>query len=399
VKPTGKHPDRALNPLSIRALSRPGRYADGNGLYLTVDPRGGKRWLLRVVVQGRRRDIGLGSYALVTLSEAREKAQAMRRSAREGRDPISERRTANASAPTFRECARKVHASHRAGWKNRKHAAQWLATLEAYAFPSFGDRRVDQVTTADILRALSDIWLTKPETARRVRQRIGTVLDWAKAAGFRSGDNPVNAVAKGLPRQNDRATHHAAVPYAEVSAFLARLATTEAGASVKGALEFLVLTAARTSEVVDARWSEIDFETATWIVPAERMKAGREHRVPLSARAVELLQEAKTAPTGEFVFPGRSAGSRLSNMALLMLMRRMGETATAHGFRSAFRDWASEQTNVPNEVCEMALAHMVKNKTEAAYRRTDLLEKRRQLMENWAEFLRVPEAEVVQLRA
>jgi len=398
MKRTGSHPDRALTALGLKSLSRPGRYADGNGLYLVVDPTGAKRWILRTVVQGRRRDIGLGSLSTVGLADAREKAAAMRRSAREGGDPIAERRAASRVVPTFAEAAREVHASHRKAWKNAKHAAQWLTTLETYAFPVFGGRTIDQITTADVLRALSGIWLTKPETARRVRQRIGSVMDWAKAAGYRAGDNPVHGVTKGLPRQNDRPAHHAAVPYTEMPDFIRRL-QDQSPSVARRALEFLILTAGRTGEVIEARWSEVDLERSMWTIPADRMKAKREHRVPLSSRAAALLREAKAAATGEFVFAGRTADRALSNMALLMLMRRMGETATAHGFRSAFRDWASERTNFPRDVCEMALAHTIRDKTEAAYRRGDLLEKRRQLMERWSQYVTGASAAVVALRA
>ncbi len=399
MKSKGSHPERALNALAIKSLAKPGRYADGNGLYLVVDPQGSKRWMLRTVVQGRRRDIGLGSTALISLSEAREAAAGMRRAARTGGDPLADRRASRAVVPTFAEAARTVHGDHRSAWRNPKHAAQWLSTLKTYAFPLIGERPVDQLTTADVLRVLSPIWLTKAETARRVRQRMGAVLDWAKAAGFRSGDNPVQGVGKGLPRQTDKPDHHEALPFGDVAAFLDRLAASKASDTVKGALELLILTACRTGEVVNARWSEVNLDAAVWIVPAERMKAGREHRVPLSARAVELLRNAETERTGEFVFPGRSSRAPLSNMALLMHLRRMGETATAHGFRSAFRDWASERTNFPREVCEMALAHVIRDKTEAAYRRGDLFEKRAQLMEAWSQFATGPVAQVVALRA
>ena len=289
MKRKGSHPDRALNALAIKAFTRPGRYADGNGLYLVVDPLGAKRWMLRTVVQGRRRDIGLGSLSLVSLADAREKAAAMRRAARDGSDPVAERRAASRRMPTFADAAKRVHADHEKAWKNRKHAAQWLTTLEVYAFPVFGSRAIDQVTTADVLRALSPIWLVKPETARRVRQRIGAVLDWAKAAGFRTGDNPVQGVTKGLPRQTDKPEHHAAVPYLQTPAFLRRLGE-QAPTAARRALEFLILTGGRTSEVVEARWSEFDLEAGLWTVPADRMKAKREHRVPLSQRALDLLR-------------------------------------------------------------------------------------------------------------
>ncbi len=287
---TGRHPENALTTVQVRALKAPGRYADGHGLYLVVDPSGAKRWLLRIVIQGRRRDIGLGGASLVSLAEAREKALAYRKTARNGGDPLAEHRKAQAIIPTFAEAAELVHAEHKATWKNPKHAAQWIATLRTYANPHLGAKRVDQIETPDVLRALSPIWLTKSETARRVRQRIGTVLDWAKAAGHRSGENPVDGVGRGLPRQSERDEHHAALPYSEVPAFVTRLrATSDQGEVSRLAFEFLILTAARTGEVLGAQWSEIDESQALWTVPAVRMKAGREHRVPLSLRALEIL--------------------------------------------------------------------------------------------------------------
>lgn len=400
VKPVGPHPDKALTAVKVRSINSPGRYADGNGLYLVVDASGAKRWMLRTVVLGRRRDIGLGSLRLVSLAEARTKAVEYRQAARDGRDPVAEKRKARQTIPCFREAAEQVHAEHCAAWKNAKHSAQWIATLRQYAFPIIGEARVDAVTTPDVLKVLAPIWLTRPETARRLKQRVGTVLDWASASGFRSGENPADGVTKGLPRQPDRKHHHRAVPYAEVPGFLHRLRSSGNGEIVKLAFEFLVLTATRTGEVLGARWREVDLDTATWIIPAERMKAGVEHRVPLGPRGAEIIQAARVlSAESPFVFPGRSGNSPLSNMAFLMVLRRMDVAATAHGFRSAFRDWCAERTNFPREVCEMALAHTIRNKTEAAYRRGDLLEKRRDLMATWEAFATATSAEIVPLRA
>ena len=387
MRKQGRHPEKALTAVQVRSLKTPGRHADGNGLYLVVDPSGAKRWLLRIVVQGHRRDIGLGGVALVSLAEAREKALAYRKQAREGGDPLAERRRAKVALPSFAEAAEQVHADHKASWNNEKHAAQWITTLRTYANPHLGTRRVDQVATPDVLRALSPIWLTKPETARRVRQRISTVLDWAKAAGHRSGDNPVEGVERGLPKQGEREEHHAALPYAEVPGFVARLRSSNQGELARLAFEFLILTAARTGEVLGAEWSEVDVGQALWTVPASRMKARREHRVPLSERAIAILQRARELDgRGNIVFPGRQLGKPLSNMVFLMLLRRMQLPITAHGFRSSFRDWAAEATSLPREVAEMALAHTIENKVEAAYRRGDLLVKRRELMEQWSTF-------------
>lgn len=386
-KAKGRHPEKALSAVRVRQLTAPGRYADGNGLYLVVDPSGAKRWLLRTVVQGRRRDIGLGGFSLVTLAEAREKALAQRKLAREGGDPIAERRKVAAVIPTFAEAASVVHGEHKASWRNAKHGQQWINTLTQYAFPIIGDRRVDQIATPDVLRVLSPIWLTKQETARRLRQRIGTVMDWAKASGFRSGDNPVDGVAKGLPKQISDKEHHAALPYSEVPDFVARLHKTGDGEVSRLAFEFLILTASRTSEVLGARWGEFNTGDKIWNVPAERMKAKKPHRVPLSTRCLVILQRARElSADSDFVFPGRSNRAPLSNMTLLMMLRRMKVDVTAHGFRSSFRDWAAEATSYPRELAEMALAHTIDNKVEAAYRRGDLLEKRVEMMEQWSEF-------------
>lgn len=397
---SGTHPSKALSAVKVRSELAPGRYADGNGLYLVVDPSGARRWILRTVAGGKRRDIGLGSAKLVPLADAREAAAALRKLARSGGDPLAERRQARVIVPTFAEAAQRVYDEHKAAWKNAKHTAQWLSSLQRYAFPLLKDRRVDEIDTPDVLRVLSSIWLKKPETARRVRQRIGTVMDWAKASGFRTSDNPIEGVAKGLPKQTGRDQHFAAMPYASVPGFIDELRKAEAVEGVRLAFEFLILTATRTNEVIGARWSEIDLASKVWTIPAERMKAKREHRVPLVGRAIELLQRAKAlAGDDSFVFPGRSRGKPMSNMALLMLLRRMNVEATVHGFRSSFRDWASERTNFPREVCELALAHTIKDKSEAAYRRGDLLEKRRELADAWARFVTTVGGNVVAIRA
>lgn len=397
----GAHPYKALNAVRVNN-AKPGRHADGNGLHLVVDDSGAKRWLLRIVIQGHRRDIGLGSVKLVSLAEARDLAADMRKIARQGGDPLAERRKARRVVPTFEEAARACYAEHQSTWKNAKHAAQWLTTLETYAFPGLGTVLVDQVGTPEVREVLIPIWLEKPETARRIRQRIGTVMDWATAKGHRAGENPVRSVGKGLPRQPGKNGHFDAMPYAEVPGFIAKLKAGPAGEPVKLAFEFLVLTAARTGEVIGARWSEIEFEAHTWTVPGERMKAGRPHVVPLSGRAVAILERARelrsSTDPDAYVFEGRKGGG-LSQMVFLMTLRRMGVDATAHGFRSAFRDWAAERTNAPREVCEAALAHVVENKVEAAYRRSDLLDRRRDLMARWASFCADEGAAVVELWA
>lgn len=383
-----RHPQKALTSVRVNSLSVAGRYGDGNGLYLVVDPSGAKRWVLRTVVHGKRRDIGLGGLRLVSLAEARMKAHEYRRLAREGGDPIEARRQAKATVPTFAEAARSTLEQRRAGWKDEKHPSQWINTLTKYVFPVMGEKRVNQIETADVLRALSPIWLSKPETARRVRQRISTVLDWAKVAGYRSGDNPVEGVGRGLPRQNEKRGHFDAIPYVDVPQFVRKLSDVPTSEFARLGFEFLILTAARTSEVLKAQWTEVEFDNAVWTIPAARMKAGREHRVPLAPRALTLLRSAHEMRDGsELIFPGRKVGEPMSNMIFLMMLRRLGASFTAHGFRSAFRDWASECTNFPRDVCEMALAHSIKDKTEAAYRRGDLFEKRRELMAAWDHYI------------
>jgi integrase len=399
-KPRGRHPDRRLTAPHVKN-AKPGRHADGNGLYLFVEPSGTKRWILRTVVAGRRRDIGLGSARLVPLADARLEAARLRRMARSGSDPLAERRRERRPMLTFKEAAKRVHETLAPTFKNAKHSAQWLASLNAYVVPVCGAHPVDTIESGDILKALQPIWTTKAETARRVKQRIKVVLDWAKAAGYRAGENPVDGLTTVLTKVRLAEKHHAALPFADVPAFLQTIRAAETGESVKLAFEFLILTAARTGEVIGARWEELDLEAKTWIIPADRMKAGREHRVPLSARCLELLERAKQITDGgPFVFPGRSPEASLSNMVFLMLLRRLdSDDITPHGFRSAFRDWAAERTSFPRTVCEAALAHVVKDKTEAAYFRSALFERRRKLMDNWTKFATAKPADVVSIGA
>lgn len=385
---SGKHPEKALSAMKVNKLTEPGRYADGNGLYLVVDDSGAKRWLLRIVVHGKRKDIGLGGTSLVSLAEARERALEYRKLARAGGDPLAVKRAAKKVVPTFKVAAEAVHAENKSVWKNGKHNQQWINTLKEYAFPTIGDVGVDRIDTPDILKILAPIWLTKAETARRVRQRIGTVMDWAKAAGHRSGDNPIEGVTRGLPKQPTKDGHHAALPYDAVPHFLHGIKASDSGVIAKLSFEFLILTATRTSEAIQAQWAEVDLTQALWTIPAERMKAKRIHRVPLSDRCVEILKEAKGLSVGsDFVFPGRSLKKPQSNMVFLKMIKTMNVKTTAHGFRSSFRDWAAEATAFPREIAEMALAHTIENKVEAAYRRGDLLEKRREMMNEWAKYL------------
>ena len=388
-KATGKHKDKALTAVTVRALNEPGFYADGNGLYLKVIDSGAKRWVQRLLIKGRRRDIGLGSASLVTLAEAREASLVNRKLARSGGDPLRTKKEAEAVL-TFAEAAEHVLDLHRPTWRNPKHAQQWINTLSEYAFPKFGKTLVSDVTTSDVLSALSPIWNTKPETARRVKQRIGTVMKWAVAKGWRQ-DNPADAISTALPKQDaSKKQHRKALPYSEVAACIDTVKGSGAGLTTKLAFEFIVLTASRSGEARLATWSEFDLDAKEWLVPASRMKAKRDHRVPLSGRVLEVLAEAKSlSDGGDLVFAGTKQGRPLSDMTLSKLVKELGFEADVHGFRTSFKTWAQERTNFAREVSEMALAHVIQNKSEAAYARSDLLDKRRMMMESWAGFLSI----------
>ena len=390
-----------LTALRVSKLKTPGRYGDGGGLWLQIGPKGGKSWLFRYTRFGRARAMGLGPVDVLSLADARLKALACRRLLLDGVDPIdarkAERGRAKAEAArvvTFKEAAEAYIDAHKAGWKNPVHKKQWPSTMEAYVYPVFGKLPVGEIDTPLVLKALEPIWTEKPETAGRVRGRIESVLDWAAARGSRSGENPARwrgHLDKLLPARGKvrRVRHHTALPWAELPAFMALL-RKEAGSSAR-ALEFTILTAARTGEAIGATWAEIDLRAKLWIVPAERMKADREHRVPLGDRALALLKALPREDGNDFVFLGGKAGAGLSNMALLQRLKRMGRPdLTVHGFRSAFRDWAGETTAFPREVIEAALAHTLKDKTEAAYRRGDALEKRRKLMAAWGAYCSAP---------
>ena len=379
----------------------PGMYPDGAGLYLRVTPEGTRNWVLRYMLDRKPRWMGLGPLSLYGLAEARMRALDARRKRHDGIDPIEARRAERtrlrldaAKAITFKQCAERYISSHRAGWRNEKHRYQWNQTLEQFVYPEIGSLPVQAVDTTLVLKVLEPVWTTKPETASRIRQRIENILDSAKARGFRNGENPARwrgHLDKILPaRSRVREVEHlAALPYLDLPVFLTGLRTREAIAA--RALEFLILTAARTGEVIGARWSEIDLLDKTWTVPADRMKARREHRVPLSVRALAILQEMQAARQSDdhnaYVFPGPKQGKQLSNMAFLMLLRRLEvKDLTVHGFRATFKTWASERTSFQNEIAEAALAHIIGDKVEQAYRRGDLFEKRRRLMQQWATF-------------
>jgi integrase len=381
---------RKLTALGVKKAA-PGRHGDGGGLYLMVSNSGSRKWVLRIQMNGKRRDFGLGSASKVSLSEAREAAEDMRRAVNRGQDPVAEKRRARAVMPTFREAAIMVHQEHRPSWKNPKHAQQWLSTLEAYAFPRLGDLPVNQIDGPMVRDVLAEIWLAIPETARRVRQRIGTVLDFAYAKGWREAEASLRSISRGLPKQLEIKGHFAAMPWQEVPNFITNMGDTlNATQPVLLAIEFLILTAARSGEVRGAVWSEFNLDDRIWLIPAERMKGGRAHRVPLSDRAIEILGRMdsfrRTSEAEAYVFEGQKQGRPLSDMTLTMPIRRAKLPITIHGFRSAFRDWCAEATSTPREVAEACLAHVVRNAVEAAYARTDHLDRRRVAMDAWAAY-------------
>lgn len=388
---------RVLTALKIRQNLEPGMYADGLGLYLKVRPGNSKSWIFRYRIGGKLRDMGLGPFHTVSLAEARDKAEVCRVMRLKGLDPLEERlkeqqaKTADvATAITFEKCAETYIDTHKVGWKNSKHADQWTATLQTYVYPVFKDKPVATIDDALVLKVLQPIWESKTETASRIRGRIECILDWARVMKYRTGDNP--ARWKGhldhlLPKRSRVASivHHPALPIDETPDFIQIVRREET--VVARAFEFCILNATRTGETLGMRWSEYDEKAELWTVPGTRMKAGRDHRIPLAKRSQTILAEMKQVRSSDFVFPGGVRERPLSSMAFLMLLRRLGRNdITAHGFRSTFRDWAAERTDVPNEVVEMALAHTISNKVEAAYRRGDLFDKRRQLADAWAAF-------------
>lgn len=379
-----------LTAKAVEKMKQPGRYADGGGLYLHVRPEGSKAWVLRVVVNGRRRDFGLGSIDLLSLAEAREKALEGRKLAKEGIDPAIHWKRERSEVPTFERAALDYHASIKAGWKNEKHAAQWISTLKQYVFPIIGARTVDQIDAPLIWTVLGPIWQEKPETARRVRQRIASVLDYAKAHGWRETEAPMRALSKIASRQPKKKGKFEAMPYAELPAFMRKLET--AGDTVgRMALRFTILTAARSGETRGATWDEFDLEKREWSIPGDRMKAGEPHTVTLSDAAMAILKAMAgfvEGRPGELVFKGLR-GKPLSDMTLTKALRDAGvKKFTVHGMRSSFKDWAREQCpTIPDDVSEAALAHAIPNRVKASYQRTKFVEMRRQLMDSWAAYL------------
>jgi integrase len=393
----------------VEKAKKPGRYCDGGGLWLQVSQWGTKSWIFQYSSPtetkkrngrevGRVRQLGLGAYGKhdVTLADAREKAGELRKQVRAGLDPINthrlqreQLRLQKARHVTFAQCAEQYISAHQSAWRNDKHREQWRATLRTYAFPSIGDIKVDEVDTVLVRKVLEPIWSGKPETAGRLRGRIERVLSFAKAQGLHSGENP--ARWKGhldnlLPRVSKikNVRHHPALPYVELPEFMLELRDRPTISA--RALEFTILTAVRTSEAINARWSEFDLNEKTWTVPPERMKTGKKHRVPLSDRAVELLRDLPREKGSEFVFIGGREGAALSNMAMLECLRELRPGLTVHGFRSTFRTWAAERTNYPHHVCEQALAHVISDAVVRSYQRGDLFEKRRRLMHEWSRY-------------
>ena len=379
-----------LTIAKVKSITEPGRYGDGGTLFLLAKPSGSKSWVQRLTIHGVRRDIGLGGFPLVSLSEARVKAFENRKLARiEGGDPLAGKRKAR--MPTFREAAEKAHKANRARWRADKHAKNWLQSLKRYAFPSLGNIPVDRISGQDVLRILGPIWSTRTDTARRIRQRIRTVLGWCLAHGYVTSNAAAAGIDGALPVISTGAKNFRALPFGEVAAALETVEASKASWSAKWALRFLVLTAARSGEVRGATWSEVDLEAKEWRIPAERMKGHAEHRVPLSAEALAVLEQARTLDDGSgLVFPSpMRRGRPLSSMSLTKVLRDNGlaTVATVHGFRTSFRTWASEKTNADHAVMELSLAHRVGSAVEQAYARSDLLTKRRRLMNQWAAYL------------
>lgn len=388
---------RELTAIAVKNLKKPGRYAVGGvpGLFLLISDGGGRSWILRIMVGNRRRDMGLGGVDTLSLAEAREQARRFRQQALDGIDPIAKRKEARAAlreakreGVLFAEAAERFISSQQGQWRNHKHIYQWRQTMESYAYPVIGLTPVQDIKLKDILNILEPIWHSKTETAARLRGRLEKILDWAIVHNHRPADNPARwkgYLDKVLPSPNKitKPQHYKALPIDEVPEFMCDLLAREGNSSL--ALAFIILTATRSGEVRGATWNEIDVEKATWTIPAERMKAGKEHRVPLSPAALDILRRVPRFAGVNIIFPSPSGG-KLSDMALTILMRKMEADAVPHGFRSTFRDWVAEHTSYPNHVAEMALAHTISNKVEAAYRRGDLFDKRREMMNAWAAF-------------
>jgi integrase len=404
----GRRREKRLNAIALRKLGT-GMHADGNGLYLQVQESGSRSWILRTMVRGKRRDIGLGGLSTTALAEAREEAAKLRAKARKGEDVLEIRRMESRVVPTFDEAARTFHAIISKTFDSEKHAQNWFRSLDQYAIPAFGKKTVDLIDTADVLKAIAPIWTTIPDTARRTLRRISAVFEHCAVLGHRNivvgnvtirKPNPCDGIKAALPNTHTGEKHHKSLPYPELPQFMLDLRKTNSSLSVKLAFEFLILTTVRTSEILFARWEEFDLDAKVWAIPAERMKMEEAHKVPLSLRCLEILKLAREFNDAELVFPGRLPGEPLSNMSMLMVLRRMGrEGLTAHGFRATFKTWAEEKTNYDSLVIEAALAHKVKG-IERHYLRTTFFEKRKRLMDTWAAFATAaPPVKVVKMRA
>ena len=390
-----------LTAAKARSITKPGTHGDGDTLYLNVSKNGAKSWIQRITINGKRHDIGLGGFPVVSLAKARERAFCNRVAVADGRDPLQERR--RAKVPSFRQATMATYEANKPRWRNGKHTVSWLQTLERHAYPVLADVPVDRITREDVLRALTPIWGTRQETARRVRQRIRTVLAWAQAHGYIAGDNPAGEGIDGaLPSMPAVKQHYRALPYDEVVNALAIVTASRASVAAKLALRFLVLTATRSGEIRNAEWSEVDVKRRLWVIPPLRMKANVEHRVPLSDAALDVLEQARALDDGSgLVFPSPARrGKAMSDMTLTKVLRDNGlsDRCTVHGFRSSFRDWASEKTNTDHAVMELSLAHSVGSNVERAYARSDLLAKRRHLMDAWARYVTGGTGKVVKLR-
>ena len=387
--------DRArLTALKVQQVKAPGKYYDHHGLFLRVEPTGSKRWVQRLTIAGKQREIGLGSASLISLVEARDLAIANKKSAREGLDPIAIKFT-QINIPTFEDACVEVHALRAPTWSNPKHAAQFLATLKTYVCPKLGKREISKLTSADVLSVLTPIWTSKPETARRLKQRISVVMQWAIAKGFRA-DDPAAALNSALPKNSQKPQHRKFIPYDQVTECLNVVKASKASQSTKLAIELLILTGVRSGEVRGATWSEIDFDRSVWAIPGPRMKMKEAFSIPLSQRALEILTKAKNLTDGsELIFPGSKWGRPLSDMTLSKLIKELGFDADIHGFRTSIRMWVQEKTNTPFDVAEAILAHKVGNKVTAAYARSELLEKRRDVMEGWSSYLNLSSGQIL----
>ena len=385
-KAKGIHLQYKLSALFVRSTSKAGFYGDGNGLYLKIDKSGAKRWIQRITITGKRCDLGLGSVTVVSLKEARDAALENRRIVNKDGDPLADKRK-DSVILTFEEAAREVYRINLPTWSSGKQTQQWINSMTAYVFDIIGRKKVSQIDSSDLLKVLTPIWTEKHETARRVKQRIGVVLEWAIAQGWRE-DNPADSIKSALPKVKKVVKHHKSLPYQDVSNAIKMIKNSNASLPTKLALEMLILTATRSGEIRNAKWDEINLDKALWTVPIERMKAKKEHRVPLSPRCLEILNEAdKLKSESDFIFSNLNTGKPLSDATLSKLVRELKIKCVPHGFRSSFRMWTVEETEFPNEICEFALAHVVGNEAERAYQRSDLLERRREMMNMWAKYL------------